>query len=643
MTARLLQRLPIRHKLVVMLMVTSTLVLLLASVGYLANDYYRGRDDLVSDLRTQLDLVIDSIAVAVRDRNPDVVRETLDTLGAAPHLRVACVYGRNGQLFAEFVATSTRGCPPAAPSDGQHYTWNTFEIAKGIHHDGERVGSAYLRSNITALWTRLRTQGLIVLALLALTLGVALVVSARLQGLVSGPVMTLAATAAQVSAHGDYSLRATRTTDDELGVLVDAFNRVLERIQSRENELSAANEELRREVVERKRAEQERAELLVREREANRLKDEFLATLSHELRTPLNAILGWTKLLRANAVPQPAIDRALEKVERNAQIQSRLVEDLLEVSRIASGKLHLEMRPVDLVAIVKTAMDSIRPTAEARGVLIERQFASPSFPTVGDEDRLQQVIWNLLSNAVKFTPSGGKVTIHVERQALFDEIRVSDTGIGIDPSFLPNVFDTFRQADASSTRSHGGLGLGLSIVKHLVDMHGGAVEAESQGLNSGAIFIVRLPVRTTGTGTTFEAKNAREEAPTVGVLAGTTILVVDDDADTRELLASVFAASGADVQAAGSAVEGFASAVEHPPDVLVSDIAMPGQDGYGLVRQLNGALGPRAPRVSIAITAFAGERERGKTAAAGFHRHVTKPFDPVELVAMVESLLQVKS
>jgi signal transduction histidine kinase len=644
MTARLLQRLPIRHKLVAMLMLTSTIVLLLASIGYLANDYYRTRDDLISDFRTQVDLVIENVVAAVQYHDQSSARATLATLAADPHLRVVCLYGESGSLFARYEAPhAANRCPPTAPPDGEHYTWNRYDLTKGILLENKRVGSAYLRSDIAAVWTRLRTQGFIVLALLGLTLGVALIVSARLQGLVSGPVMALAATAAQVSSRGDYSLRAKRTTDDELGMLVDAFNRVLERIQSREQELSEANEELRREVAERKRAEQERAELLVREREANRLKDEFLATLSHELRTPLNAILGWTKLLRAHAIPQPGMDRALEKVERNAQIQARLVEDLLEVSRIASGKLHLEMRPIDLVAIVRTAVDSIRPAAEARGVAIHREFVSSSVPTIGDADRLQQVIWNLLSNAVKFTPSGGSVTIHVERQALFDEIRVRDTGIGIEPSFLPSVFDTFRQADASSTRAHGGLGLGLSIVKQLVDMHGGAVEADSQGPDAGATFTVRLPVRNPEAHTAPEAELAPELPSPAGELLGTTVLVVDDDRDTRELLVSVFDAAGAKVHAAASAGEGLTAAVEHLPDVLVSDIAMPGRNGYDLMEQLTEALGPRAPRVSIAVTAFASDGEREKSTAAGFDRHVTKPFDPVELVKMVQTLLDAGS
>jgi CheY-like chemotaxis protein len=396
---------------------------------------------------------------------------------------------------------------------------------------------------------------------------------------------------------------------------------------------------LRHEVVERRRAEQERAELLVREREANRLKDEFLATLSHELRTPLNAIIGWTRLLRANAVPPSGHDRALEKVERNAEIQTRLVEDLLEISRIASGKLHLEIKEIDLVSIVNRAVDSIRPAAEARGVSIERRFDTPSMLTSGDGDRLQQVVWNLLTNAVKFTPSGGTVTISLERHTLLDELTVRDTGIGIDPTFLPNVFDTFRQADASSTRAHGGLGLGLSIVRHLVEMHGGAVEAQSEGKDKGSTFIVRLPVRNTETRV---METPTHDPIATKTLAGAAVLVVDDDADSRDLLKSVFESAGATVRAVGSAAEALSAALERAPDALVSDIAMPGQDGCSLLVRMREQLGPRAPRAAIAVTAFAAERDRQTTAAAGFDRHIAKPFDPVALVHVVEELLDLR-
>jgi signal transduction histidine kinase len=632
--------LPVRHKLVVMIMLTSATVLLLASAGYLLNDYLRTRDEVRNELETQASLVLENAVSFIDfDDRPGAV-ELLRTLSQNRHLRVACLYDGRGRLFVEFTAANAAvPCGQEAPVDGDAYALNHLTVTRSSWRGGKPAGAIHLRSRLSMIWATLGEQLIVVLVMMLVSLGIALLLSARLQGLVSQPIVTLADTARQVSSRGDYSLRALRTTDDELGVLVDAFNRMLERIQLREQELSAANEELRHEVIERRRAEQERAELLVREREANRLKDEFLATLSHELRTPLNAIIGWTRLLRANAVPPTGQDRALEKVERNAEIQTRLVEDLLEISRIASGKLHLEIKEIDLVSIVNRAVDSIRPAAEARGVSIERRFDTPSAVTSGDGDRLQQVVWNLLTNAVKFTPSGGTVSISLERHTVLDELTIRDTGIGIDPAFLPHVFDTFRQADASSTRAHGGLGLGLSIVRHLVEMHGGAVEAQSDGKGTGSTFTVRLPVR--------HADTRVQEAPAhdpiaTKTLAGATVLVVDDDADSRDLLKSVFESAGATVRAVGSAAEALSAAMERAPDALVSDIAMPGQDGCSLLVRMREGLGARAPRAAVAVTAFAAERDRRTTAAAGFDRHIAKPFDPVALVHVVEELLDLR-
>ncbi|HZB24650.1 MAG TPA: ATP-binding protein [Vicinamibacterales bacterium] len=628
-----LRRMQIRYKLVAMIMTTSVVVLFTASAGYLISDYYRTRNELTTELEAIAKLVLDNSQAAIQFQDPFAARETLQSLAAHPHLRAACLYDAAGTLFAEY-RVETSDCEVSVPTHGYRFDPNRLELTSAGDLAGQRFGSLTLRSDLGVLTTRLRVQVMAVAGLLVLALLVALVLSAKLQSLVSQPVIALAQTAASVTARDDYSIRATRTTDDELGTLVDAFNRMMERIETREAELSKANDELRREVVERRRAEQERAEMLVREREANRVKDEFLATLSHELRTPLNAILGWTKLLRAQAVPPGSLDRALEKVERNAQVQSRLVEDLLEVSRITSGKLRLEQRPLDLVAVANVAIDSIRHAAEARGVAIERVFDAASLPTAGDPDRLQQVIWNLLSNAVKFTPPGGSVTVTLQRADGFDQLAVTDTGIGIEPGFLPHVFDTFRQADASSTRSHGGLGLGLSIVKQLVELHGGTVEVRSDGKDSGARFTVRLPVLTAPRPQPRSVPRLRR-----GRLNGHTVLVVDDDADTREMLASVIDAAGAQVHAAASAEEALGLGVESPPDAIVSDIAMPGQDGYDLIRHLRAALGARAPRVSIALTAFAGPGDHERALEAGFQRHISKPFDPLALVALLEEML----
>jgi signal transduction histidine kinase/CheY-like chemotaxis protein len=638
------RRLPIKQKLVFMIMSTTIPVLVLGSVGYISLDYYRTRDALHRDLAAQADLILKSSTAALQFLDPSTAQEILRTFAPNEHVRRACLYDANGRIFAEYIAPRAgTDCPTGAADDRYQFSSDELAIVTSITDErARRTGSLYVRSDLDVLKTRLNAQLAIVAIVLVLTTAVALLIASRVHSIVSDPITDLARTATAVSSGGDYSLRASRTTEDELGVLVDAFNRMLERIQLRERELSTANQDLRNEIVERRRAEHDRAELLVREREANRVKDEFLATLSHELRTPLNAILGWTRLLRNKAVQPGDVDRALEKVERNAQAQTRLVEDLLEVSRITTGKLRLDVKPLDLAALATTAVESIRPTAEARGVTIDRRFASGFLPTAGDPDRLQQVIWNLVSNAVKFTPAAGMVVVSLDRHDQMDELIVSDTGVGIDPAFLPKVFDTFRQADGTSTRTHGGLGLGLSIARQIVELHGGEVRAESDGKNKGARFTVRLPVRTAER--VREARPSPPQAPQgplTGLLAGTSIVVVDDDRDTRELLDSVLAAAGATVHLAETADEGFRLCLEEMPDALITDIAMPGRDGYSLMRQLQKALEKDMPRATIALTAFAGSRDQRLTAEAGFDRHVSKPFDGPALVLMLRDLLSV--
>jgi signal transduction histidine kinase/ActR/RegA family two-component response regulator len=635
---RWFMRMPIRQKLVTMILATSGIVVTLASIGHFINDYRVTRRTAVDELVAQAQLLLDSTKVALQFGDHRVTRETLATLRNIPDVRIACLYDETQKLFDEYHSPSDSApCPPASPRDGEMVQAERLTVSRTLMEGERREGSLLMVSDLTEVKQQLRAQVIIISAVLLIALGVATLLSAWLQALVSEPIRSLARTAASVSSRGDYSIRATRATEDELGVLVDAFNGMLDRIQMREEELSRANEDLRREIVERRRAEQERAELLVREREANRLKDEFLATLSHELRTPLNAILGWTRLLRGKALPENAVDPALEKVERNAQMQARLVEDLLEVSRITTGKLRLDMREFDLVALARTAVDSIRPTAEARGVIVERDFTVATMPTVGDPDRLQQVVWNLLSNAVKFTPSGGRVKLTLQRIGDSDEIVVADTGIGIDPVFLPTVFDTFRQADASATRAHGGLGLGLSIVRHLVEVHGGRVTAASKGRDHGATFTVTLPVRSLASLSTAPAPMPADLIER-DLLRGASIVVVDDDRDTRELLQSVLTTAGADVRAAGSADEAVALVRHVMPDAIVSDIGMPGRDGYSLVHELRSTPG-LMPLVAVALSAYAAPRDREQSVVAGFQEHLAKPIDPVILVRTLHDRL----
>jgi PAS domain S-box-containing protein len=376
---------------------------------------------------------------------------------------------------------------------------------------------------------------------------------------------------------------------------------------------------------------------------ANRMKDEFLATLSHELRTPLNAITGWTQLLRLPTVSQEDLEQGLEVIDRNAQVQAQLIEDLLDISRIISGKLRLDIHPVNPAQSIEAAVASVAHAAEARSIEILTQFDSGAPLVAADPGRLQQIVWNLLSNAVKFTPQGGQVTVRLARGDRRAEIRVTDTGQGIKPEFLPYVFDRFRQADGSTTRRHGGLGLGLSIVRQLVDLHGGTVDVQSPGENQGATFTISLPLaheRLALTGSSHQMPSASPdlaECP-AGLLAGLTVLVVDDEPDAREIIKRMLMKCQAKVTVAASAREALEALDLQRPHVLISDIGMPGLDGYELIRAVRSRGCSARDVPAIALTAFARTEDRRRALMAGFQIHVAKPVDANELTAVVASL-----
>jgi PAS domain S-box-containing protein len=405
-----------------------------------------------------------------------------------------------------------------------------------------------------------------------------------------------------------------------------------------------------RDITERRLAEEARLEL-AREQAAraeaeaaNRRKDEFLAMVSHELRTPLTPILGWVRILRLGHYDAEALSRGLEAIERSALSQLRIVEDILDVSRIVTGNLRLEAAPLDIGPLVERAAEAMRAAAEAKGVeLLCGRPAAPC-PVACDPGRLQQVVWNLVGNAVKFTPAGGTVTVSLLRRESSAEVVVSDTGRGISREFLPFVFDSFRQADSSTTRAHGGLGLGLSIVRRLVELHGGEVTAESEGEGMGSRFTVRLPLAADGSGAAgppdaspprVGAVNLAGETP----LRGLRVLAVDDEAGALELLAAALGGSGAEVIPAASAAEALRAFEAARPDILVSDLGMPGEDGYTLIRRVRelpperGGLTP-----AIALTAYAGEGDRARAIEAGYQAHVPKPFDPAELTMVLAEL-----
>ena len=408
-----------------------------------------------------------------------------------------------------------------------------------------------------------------------------------------------------------------------------------------------------RDITEIKRAQTERERLLAREEKAraeaeaaNRVKDEFLATLSHELRTPLNAIMGWAGMLRSGKLTSEESERAIEIIDRNAKVQSRLIEGVLDVSRIVSGKFQIECRPVQLREVVTAAVDSIRPTADAKSIGLKVVIEPDVQMASGDFNRLQQVVWNLLSNAVKFTEGGGEVTIAMRNVDEDVEIAVSDTGQGISSDFLPHVFDRFRQADSSTTRKHGGLGLGLAIVRHLVELHGGRVEAESDGPGKGATFRVRLPSITENLASEQPRPQFVETFKAAEMLRGVKVLVVEDENDARELLVEMLTTCEADVRAASSASDSLRLVSEWKPEVLLSDISMPEIDGYDLIQrvhamelesesQSNGERAKESKIAAIALTAHARDEDRQRALAAGFHAYLAKPVELGELMKCI--------
>ena len=413
--------------------------------------------------------------------------------------------------------------------------------------------------------------------------------------------------------------------------------------------------DVRNYLADRQKVAVEREQLLRSERaarsdaeRASRMKEEFLATLSHELRTPLHAVLGWTQVLRRMQGNSEEMSKGLITIERNARAQSQIIDELLDMSSIISGKVRLDAQSVDLEAVIGAAAETIRPTAEAKGVRLQTILDPHAGPIRGDPNRLQQILWNLLTNAVKFTPRDGRVIVTLARVNSHAELRIEDNGEGIDATFLPHIFDRFRQADASTSRKHGGLGLGLSIVKQLVELHGGTITAHSAGPGTGTSFRIDFPLVPVVAGA-FQLHEAQKQADRAIELAdtgnredigleGLTILVVDDELDSRTLLQRFLEEHGARVTLAVSAVEALVSIEQTTPDVLVSDIGMPGRDGYALIRDVRALQGPSGRIPAIALTAYARSEDRVRAMRAGYQSHLAKPVEPIELVAVIRSL-----
>jgi len=446
-----------------------------------------------------------------------------------------------------------------------------------------------------------------------------------------------------------YGFYAVVATVPIILIICFTYQTYLKNIEASEAQTEAARthvQELSRYISELQRSEEAREQLLLRadrariEAEAaNRIKDEFLATLSHELRTPLTSLLGWSSVLREARSDEKVLNQGLDAIDRNARVQAQLIDDLLDVSRIVSGKLHLDVRPLDIGSVTRAAINVVQPAADAKGITLD-YWAEPGLGAISaDSARLQQIIWNLLSNAVKFTPHAGKIHIRVGRDDANASVTVTDTGQGIAPEFLPRVFDRFRQADSSTTRSFGGLGLGLAIVRHLVELHGGTVSAYSDGVGKGATFSAAFPLLNDRSGPIAILQSGEIHASELRSLDGLRVLLVDDEIETREIISTVVERTGAEVKTCMSAREALSELMVWRPHVILSDIAMPDEDGYSFinrVRSLPYDEGGATP--AAALTAYARDEDRKQALAAGYQMHIAKPIGAGQLVNMIAKL-----
>jgi signal transduction histidine kinase/CheY-like chemotaxis protein len=641
-SGRGLAHLPIRRKLLLITLASSAAALVVASGGFLIWDVYQFTVEMRQDVSAQSQIVAETAAPAVEFDDPDAATETLSILQLRPRIRVGCLYKPGAALFARYQRDRSDNCPPAPPMTTA-MGWNDLDVVTTLVSGNDIVGTLFIQRDLDDLYARMRIGLGTVFGLLLVAVAASFLIAARMQQSVVAPLLDLAETARRISSSRDYSLRGTVKSSDEVGVVVHAFNDMLDAIAERTSELSRTNRELEHEIEVRRQVEGERTAALARERDANRLKDEFLATVSHELRTPLNAVLGWTRVLRAAQVDPPTRERALESVERNARVQARLIEDLLEISRIVTGKLRLQVQDVDLAATIDAAAEVVHPAAAAKRITLEVDVETRPAWTSGDPDRLQQIIWNLLSNAVKFTPVDGHVRVRLQQRDGY-RLTVTDSGAGIEAPFLPFVFEPFRQADGTASREHGGLGLGLAIAKQLVELHGGTIEAHSLGRGTGATFDVHLPsvvtrrqepmIRIADSLASIDAAQANH-----GLLRDIRVLVVDDEEDARALLQTALSTYGADVTVAASTADAIAEIDRRAPDVLLSDIGMPHEDGYSLIRRIRARTASQGGAVpAIAVTAYASPNDRIAAEAAGFQAHVAKPFEPADIAALIARL-----
>lgn len=575
--------------------------------------YTNLRESMLEAIIAETRIVAMNTSAPLAFRDGEMAVQSLSALQVSPDIDGALLVDANNAVFASYSADRRRRIEPKVRPVGH---WNTgdgrFVIVTPVSDRAGTHGRLQVVYRLDRLHARMRAFALRSALFAAGAVLLAWLLARGLRPVLTRPIDELARAAQRVRDTRDYSVRAPKTSDDELGRLTDAFNEMLERIESHERALVEA---------------QRRAE------ESNRLKDEFVATVSHELRTPLSPILAWIQMLRLPGGSAKLPD-ALDVMERNAKSLVLIIDDLLDISRIVSGTLRLDVQSVELDSVVRAAVETLAHAAQARRITIAFEPGAPP-PMRGDPARLQQVVWNLLSNAIKFSPDGGQVHVTTAFDGARATLTVTDGGAGIDPAFLPHVFDRFRQQDGSITRRHGGLGLGLSIVRQLVELHGGTIQAESDGVGRGARFTVALPVIGAEPGA-VDAPAQAQVAP--DALAGRRVAVIEDQPDMRALVSAVLEAAGAEVRQAGDAMQALTLLQAWTPDALVCDIGLPNIDGCALLQLAREQVGlERIP--AIALTAYVRSEERARALQAGFALHLAKPVEPAALVGAVAHVI----
>jgi signal transduction histidine kinase/CheY-like chemotaxis protein len=616
----------IRDKVMYVVLATTFVALVAAAVVLVVYETITYRDATIADLTTQADLLALTSAPALAFNDPAAASENLSMMRVRPGVLAAAVYGRGGELFAIYRKPDTFDELPERPiEDGALVTGDRIRVQQPIVERGERVGTVYVVAQYE-LTRRLGNYLVILGAVLVMSLGVAFIVSALMQATVTAPILEVTDVAERVIDRRDFSLRVRRSSDDEIGTLVDAFNAMLAEVGRRAEEIEASNRSLQTEMVERRSAE----EAL---RVADRRKDEFLATLAHELRNPLAPLRNGLALLKI-ADERPELGRdAREMMERQLDQMVRLVDDLLDVSRIATGKLALRRGHVDLKDVIAAAVETARPYIAARGHTLSIDLPGEPMPLDADATRLAQVFSNLLNNAARYTEPGGRIAIDARTEGHEVVARVSDSGIGIDPAMLDKVFELFAQVDQSLERPTAGLGVGLTLARSLVALHGGTITAQSEGRGMGSVFAGRLPL---------VAHDAAAEAPApahagAGRSGGHRVLVVDDNRDFASSLAMLLSELGNEVRVANDGAQGLDAAKAFVPQVAFLDIGMPKLNGYRLAEALR-AEPALARTLLVALTGWGQEKDRRAAQDAGFDRHLVKPVKLEQILDILETL-----